>query len=79
MFVEENIKHDSYIYIVQSLNKSFHALGCDMNIKVHFLFSYLESFSKNLGDASDEQIERFHQDFCWHLKRDFIDVLHHRK
>ena len=57
-----NIKHGSYIEIVQNLIQSFHALGCNMNIKIHFLFSHLETFPENLGDASDEQGERFHQD-----------------
>ena len=33
-----------------------------MSIKVHFLFSLLDQFPENLGDHSDEQGERFHQD-----------------
>ena len=33
-----------------------------MSIKVHFLNSQLDKFSENLGDVSDEQGERFHQD-----------------
>ena len=33
-----------------------------MSIKVHYLFSHLENFSDNLGDVSNEQGERFHQD-----------------
>ena len=33
-----------------------------MSIKVHFLFSHLDKFPDNLGDRSDEQGERFHQD-----------------
>ena len=33
-----------------------------MSIKVHFLFSHIENFPENLGDVSDEQSERFHQD-----------------
>ena len=33
-----------------------------MSIKVHFLFSHLERFPDNLGDYSEEQGERFHQD-----------------
>ena len=32
-----------------------------MNIKAHFLHSYLDKFPDNCGDVSDEQ-ERFHQD-----------------
>jgi len=57
-----NIKHDTYVDIVQNFIQSFHALGCNMSIKIHFLFSHLKSFPENLGDVSDEQGERFHQD-----------------
>ncbi len=40
----------------------FHVLGCNMSIEMHFLNSRLEQYPANLGDVSDEQIERFHQD-----------------
>ena len=33
-----------------------------MSLKVHFLDSHLEYFPKNLGEVSEEQGERFHQD-----------------
>jgi len=33
-----------------------------MSVKLHFLFSHLDKFPENLGDVSDEQGERFHQD-----------------
>ena len=33
-----------------------------MSIKILFLFSHLDRFPENLGAASDEQGERFHQD-----------------
>ena len=33
-----------------------------MSIKVYFLHSHLAHFPENLGDFSDEQGERFHQD-----------------
>ena len=33
-----------------------------MSLKVHFSDSYLEYFPENLGDYSEEQGERFHQD-----------------
>ena len=45
-----------------------------MSIKLHFLYSHLSRFPENLGDLSDEQGERFHQDIsdmevryqsCW--------------
>lgn len=61
---------------------SFQVLGCNMSIKMHFLNSHLELFPKNLGDVSDEQGERFHQDIktmedryqgCWdtHMMADY--------
>ena len=57
-----NRKQDDYITQVDNLIKSFHALGCNMSIKLHFLHSHLDRFPENLRDASDEQGERFHQD-----------------
>ena len=33
-----------------------------MSVKLHFLHSHLEHFLDNLGDYSEEQGERFHQD-----------------
>ncbi|GFX39838.1 tigger transposable element-derived protein 1 [Trichonephila clavipes] len=33
-----------------------------MSVKVHFLHSHLDYFPENLGDVSEEQGERFHQD-----------------
>lgn len=33
-----------------------------MSLKIHFLHSHLEYFSKNLGHESDEHGERFHQE-----------------
>ncbi|CAH1979252.1 unnamed protein product [Acanthoscelides obtectus] len=64
--------------------KKFKSLGCLMSLKVDFLNSHLDYFPNNLGDISEEQCERFHQDiklkhnqghrntsnYCWS---------HHRK
>ena len=33
-----------------------------MSIKLHFLDSHIYYFPENLGDYSEEQGERFHQD-----------------
>ena len=57
-----NRKADNYKDIVQKLLDNFQALGINMRIKVHFLHSHLDRFPENLGDVSDEQGERFHQD-----------------
>jgi len=38
-------------------------LGCNTSIKLHYLKSHLDKFPDNLGDVSEEQSERFHQDF----------------
>ena len=47
---------------VHKLLHSYKELGCRMSLKVHFLHSHLEFFPENLGEVSDEQGERFHQD-----------------
>ena len=41
---------------------SFQKLKCSISLKLHFMDSYVEYFPKNLGDYSEEQGERFHQD-----------------
>ncbi|CAD6216765.1 GSCOCG00012892001-RA-CDS [Cotesia congregata] len=37
-------------------------LGCFMHLKLHYLHSHQDHFPENLGDYSEEQGERFHQD-----------------
>lgn len=44
------------------MTENFKELGCLMNLKIHFLDSHLDWYPKNLGDYSEEQGERFHQD-----------------
>jgi len=39
--------------------ENFHKLGC---LKIHFLHSHINKFPENLGNYSEEQGERFHQD-----------------
>ena len=58
-----NRKADNYKLVVKRMLLAFRDLGCNMSIKVHFLNSHLDQFPENLGAVSDEQGERFHQDF----------------
>ena len=57
-----NYKDENYENIVQNMLQHFRRLGCNMSLKVHFLFSHLNYFPENLGAVSEEQGERFHQD-----------------
>ena len=57
-----NKKHIEYANIVNEMVIEFEKLGYLMNIKLHFLNSHLDFFPNNLGDFSEEQGERFHQD-----------------
>ena len=57
-----NTKSPNYIELVESMLTSYNNLGANMSIKVHFLDNHLERFPGNLGDFSEEQGERFHQD-----------------
>ncbi|GBM90482.1 hypothetical protein AVEN_51884-1 [Araneus ventricosus] len=41
---------------------NFKVLDCSMSFKVHFLDSHLGYFPENLGEVSEKQGERFHQD-----------------
>ena len=57
-----NYRADSYKEIVNNMLENFMILGINMSIKVHFLHNHLDRFPENLGDVSDEQGERLHQD-----------------
>lgn len=57
-----NHKADNYEELVQRMLSDYKNIGANMSIKVHFLHSHLDSFPENLGDYSEEQGERFHQD-----------------
>jgi hypothetical protein len=35
-------------------------MGCNMNLKIHFLESHVDFFPEKLGKVSDEHGERFH-------------------
>ena len=56
---EKSRDHDE---LVNNMLKSFQELGCNMSTKVHYLHSHLHWFPENLGDVSEEQGKRFHQD-----------------
>ena len=57
-----NKRADNYIELVDELLLSLQDLGCRMRIKVHYLHNHLSKFPVNLGDVSEKQGERFHQD-----------------
>ncbi|MGR0202217.1 hypothetical protein, partial [Klebsiella pneumoniae] len=57
-----NNKDPNYRILVERLLKTFRNLGCLMSVKVHFLHSHIDYFPQSLGDYSEEQGERFHQD-----------------
>lgn len=51
----------------------FRQLNAKMNVRLHFLHSHLDKFPDDVGDVSDKQSERFHQDIKvteeWHQGR----------
>ena len=55
-------RHEKYPDIVDSMLKAYEQLGARMSLKMHFLHSHLDFFPSNLGEVSDEQGKRFHQD-----------------
>ena len=57
-----NKRADNYIEFLEELLLILQDLGCQISIKVHYLHSHLSKFSANLGNVSEEQGERFHQD-----------------
>lgn len=57
-----NVKDPNFKEIVGDLVKNYEQIGALMNLKLHFLNSHLDYFPENLGDVSEEQGERCHQD-----------------
>jgi len=57
-----NCKAPNYREIVGELLQSYQDMGCNMSLKIHFLYSHLDFFPDNLGAVSDEHGEHFHQD-----------------
>lgn len=57
-----NYRADNAELLVNDLLKAYKNMGCRMSLKIHFLHSHFSFFPSNLGDVSDEQGERFHQD-----------------
>ena len=57
-----NNKTSNYEKLINNMIYAFKNLGCNMSIKMHYLFSHIDRLPENLGAMSDEQGERFHQD-----------------
>lgn len=57
-----NNKSPDYKEIVANLVENYKKLGCNMSVKLRFLDSHVEYFPENLGDVSEKQGGRFHQD-----------------
>ena len=88
-----NTKASNYRNFVDAMLRSFQALEARMSIKLHYLFSHLDYFPKNLGDVCEEQgwnltMEERYQgrwdscmmaNYCWTLIRDCIEQSHSRK
>ena len=55
-------KAPNYKELVETLLTSLQQLRANISIKLHFLPSHLACFPENLGDMSDKQEQRFHQD-----------------
>ncbi len=64
-----NNKADNYRVLVSKLLASYQNQGVNMSLKIHMLHSHLDFFPPNLGDLSDEQGERFHQEMLKMEKR----------
>ena len=57
-----NNKARNYAKIVNNILICFGNLGCNMSVKIHYLFSHMDRFPENLGSMRDEQGKRFNQD-----------------
>lgn len=57
-----NKKAENYEELISNMLDSFKVMGCRMSLKLHMLHAHLDKFKDNLGEYSEEQGERFHQD-----------------
>ncbi|KYN01405.1 hypothetical protein ALC62_07798 [Cyphomyrmex costatus] len=57
-----NNKSPDHVAVVHEFMSAYEKMDCNMSIKIHFLHSHLDFFPENLGQLSDEQGERFHQE-----------------
>ena len=64
-----NNRSADYVAVVNNFLTAYNDMGCNMSIKIHFLHSHLNFFPDNLGQFSDEQGERFHQEMAIIEKR----------
>ena len=69
-----NNKTRNYAEIVNKMLTAFRNLGCNISVKMHYLFSHMDRFPENLDSMNDEQEERFNHDLketeiryqgCW--------------
>ena len=56
-----NYKSDNFREIVEELVDAYEKMGCRMLLKLHTLHSHIDEFKDNIGNYSEEQGERFHQ------------------
>jgi hypothetical protein len=57
-----NKKADNYTQLVDDMLFHLNRLGYNKSVKIHYVHSHLDRFPEYLGDLSEEQGERFHQD-----------------
>ena len=53
-FVSNN-EARNYTELVNNMLTAFRNLGCNMSVKIHYLFLHMDLFPENLGSMSDEQ------------------------
>jgi len=58
----------NYVQLVDKMLQALQLMKINMSLKIHFLDSHLDFFPAKLGDVSDEQGERFHQDIATMVK-----------
>ena len=49
-------KAREYAELVNNMLTAFRNLGCNMRVKMHYLFSHIDQFPENLGSVSDEHV-----------------------
>ena len=64
-----NKRAQNYEELLNNLLRSYHKLGRNMSMKIHFLHPNLDFLPEKCGAVGDEHGERFHQDISSMEKR----------
>jgi hypothetical protein len=62
-------KMPNYKHLTEEMLEAYRMTGCNISLKIHFLYSHWEFFLTNIGDISNKYGERLHHNMSTMEKR----------